>query len=189
MSLFAIFHLFRVPGRGLWESAIVMLVLAAGSLVWGALAPASARTGLWLMVAVDAVCLVAAVPVAFALAAGSLGYMAVTNSLPIIQFTQVMQSGVSSFVLLAIPFFVLAGLVMEINGMSSRLIAYLKPGEPVVVMGPTGTPTEIPHGEAVVLCGGGLGNAVLFSIAKALRAQGNRVLYFARADRRAREPA
>jgi len=62
---------------------------------------------------------------------------------------------------------------------SSRLIAYLTPGEPVVVMGPTGTPTEIPHGEAVLLAGGGLGNAVLFSIAKALKDQGNRVIYFA----------
>jgi NADPH-dependent glutamate synthase beta subunit-like oxidoreductase/NAD(P)H-flavin reductase len=64
-------------------------------------------------------------------------------------------------------------------GVSSRLCAYLKPGEPVVVMGPTGTPTEIPSGSAVLLAGGGLGNAVLFSIAKALKAQGNRVLYFA----------
>jgi NAD(P)H-flavin reductase/NADPH-dependent glutamate synthase beta subunit-like oxidoreductase len=64
-------------------------------------------------------------------------------------------------------------------GVSSRLIAYLKPGEPVVVMGPTGTPTEIPHGEAVLLAGGGLGNAVLFSIAKALKEQGNKVIYFA----------
>lgn len=64
-------------------------------------------------------------------------------------------------------------------GVSSRLCAYLKPGEPVVVMGPTGTPTEIPEKSAVMLAGGGLGNAVLFSIAKALKAQGNRVLYFA----------
>jgi NADPH-dependent glutamate synthase beta subunit-like oxidoreductase/NAD(P)H-flavin reductase len=64
-------------------------------------------------------------------------------------------------------------------GVSSRLCAYLRPGEPVVVMGPTGTPTEIPQGEDVLLAGGGLGNAVLFSIARALRASGNRVLYFA----------
>jgi NAD(P)H-flavin reductase len=64
-------------------------------------------------------------------------------------------------------------------GVSSRLCAYLKPGEPVVVMGPTGTPTEIPHGEDVLLAGGGLGNAVLFSIAKALKQNGNRVIYFA----------
>ena len=64
-------------------------------------------------------------------------------------------------------------------GVSSRLCAYLKPGEPVVVMGPTGTPTEIPDGSAVLLAGGGLGNAVQFSIARALKAQGNRVIYFA----------
>jgi NAD(P)H-flavin reductase len=64
-------------------------------------------------------------------------------------------------------------------GVSSRLVSYLRPGEPVVVMGPTGHPTEIPTGQAVLLAGGGLGNAVLFSIAKALRARGNRVVYFA----------
>jgi NADPH-dependent glutamate synthase beta subunit-like oxidoreductase/NAD(P)H-flavin reductase len=64
-------------------------------------------------------------------------------------------------------------------GVSSRLCAYLKPGEQVVVMGPTGTPTEIPKGEDVLLAGGGLGNAVLFSIARALRENGNRVVYFA----------
>lgn len=64
-------------------------------------------------------------------------------------------------------------------GVSSRLCAYLQPGEPVVVMGPTGTPTEIPENTTVLLAGGGLGNAVLFSIAKALKANGNRVIYFA----------
>ncbi|MEI6667314.1 MAG: pyridine nucleotide-disulfide oxidoreductase [Acidobacteriota bacterium] len=64
-------------------------------------------------------------------------------------------------------------------GVSSRLCAYLKPGDPVVVMGPTGSPTEIPSGEHVLLAGGGLGNAVLFSIGRALRHKGCRVLYFA----------
>jgi NAD(P)H-flavin reductase len=55
----------------------------------------------------------------------------------------------------------------------------LKPGEPVVVMGPTGTPSEIGESENVLLLGGGLGNAVLFSIAKAMKKRGNRVIYFA----------
>jgi NAD(P)H-flavin reductase len=64
-------------------------------------------------------------------------------------------------------------------GVSSRLCAYLRKGEPVVVMGPTGAPTEIPENQNVLLLGGGLGNAVLFSIAKALRENGNRVVYFA----------
>ncbi|HEY2728349.1 MAG TPA: FAD-dependent oxidoreductase [Polyangia bacterium] len=74
-------------------------------------------------------------------------------------------------------------IVLEMGG-SSRQCATLAPGEPVVVMGPTGAPTEIPSGQAVVLCGGGLGNAVLFSIAKALREHGNKVLYFAAYRRR-----
>jgi NAD(P)H-flavin reductase len=69
-------------------------------------------------------------------------------------------------------------IVLEMGG-SSRLCAALRPGESVVLMGPTGTPTEIPHGETVVLAGGGLGNAVLFSIARALRTNGNQVIYFA----------
>ncbi len=64
-------------------------------------------------------------------------------------------------------------------GVSSRLVAYLSKGEPVVVMGPTGAPTEIPEGQNVLLLGGGLGNAVLFSIAKAMRDHGNNVIYFA----------
>ena len=64
-------------------------------------------------------------------------------------------------------------------GVSSRLVAYLNKGEPVVVMGPTGAPTEIPDRKNVLLLGGGLGNAVLFSIAKAMRERGNRVIYFA----------
>jgi NADPH-dependent glutamate synthase beta subunit-like oxidoreductase/NAD(P)H-flavin reductase len=64
-------------------------------------------------------------------------------------------------------------------GVSSRLCHRLKTGEPVVVMGPTGTPSEVGHSENVLLLGGGLGNAVLFSIAKEMREKGNRVIYFA----------
>ncbi len=64
-------------------------------------------------------------------------------------------------------------------GSSSRLCALWKPGDPLVVMGVTGAPTDIPSGKTVMLLGGGLGNAVLFSIGKALRAAGNQVIYFA----------
>jgi NADPH-dependent glutamate synthase beta subunit-like oxidoreductase/NAD(P)H-flavin reductase len=64
-------------------------------------------------------------------------------------------------------------------GSSSRLCATWKVGDPLVIMGVTGTPTDIPSNQTVLLIGGGLGNAVLFSIGKALRAAGNRVVYFA----------
>ena len=69
-------------------------------------------------------------------------------------------------------------IALEMGG-SADLCTSLKPGEPVVLMGPTGTPTEIVSGETVVLVGGGLGNAVLFSIGAATRAAGSKVLYFA----------
>ena len=64
-------------------------------------------------------------------------------------------------------------------GSSSRLCATWNIGDNVVLMGVTGAPTEIPSGQTVLLIGGGLGNAVLFSIGKAMRAAGNKVIYFA----------
>ncbi|HUL92229.1 MAG TPA: FAD-dependent oxidoreductase [Burkholderiales bacterium] len=69
-------------------------------------------------------------------------------------------------------------IVLEMGG-SSDLCAMLKAGEPVILMGPTGSPTHIAPGETVILAGGGLGNAVLFSIGAAFREQGSKVLYFA----------
>lgn len=72
----------------------------------------------------------------------------------------------------------LSTIVLEMGG-SSDLCTLLQPGEPVVLMGPTGAPTEIPHAETVLLAGGGLGNAVLFSIGQALRTNGCQVIYFA----------
>jgi NADPH-dependent glutamate synthase beta subunit-like oxidoreductase/NAD(P)H-flavin reductase len=69
-------------------------------------------------------------------------------------------------------------IVLEMGG-SSDLCDRLRPGEPIVLMGPTGAPTEIAANETVVLAGGGLGNAVLFSIGRAFREAGSTVLYFA----------
>ena len=72
----------------------------------------------------------------------------------------------------------LSTIVLEMGG-SSDLCALLKPGEPVILMGPTGTPTHTPPKETVLLVGGGLGNAVLFSIGQQLREKGSKVVYFA----------
>ena len=69
-------------------------------------------------------------------------------------------------------------IALEMGG-SSDLCASLPVGEPVVLMGPTGTATEIHANTTVALVGGGLGNAVLFSIGAATRAAGSKVIYFA----------
>ncbi len=69
-------------------------------------------------------------------------------------------------------------IALEMGG-SSDLCAMLQPGEPLILMGPTGSPTHIAAGETVILAGGGLGNAVLFSIGEAFRRHDSKVLYFA----------
>ncbi len=69
-------------------------------------------------------------------------------------------------------------IVLEMGG-SSNFCQDLKPGETISLMGPTGSPTYIPKNENVLLIGGGLGNAVLFSIGRALIDNGCHVLYFA----------
>ncbi len=71
-----------------------------------------------------------------------------------------------------------ACIALEMGG-SSNLCADFVIGQSVVLMGPTGEPTHINARETVILIGGGLGNAVLFSIGKAFRAAGSKVLYFA----------
>jgi len=69
-------------------------------------------------------------------------------------------------------------IVLEMGG-SSDICKLLKPEEPVILMGPTGMPTQILKNKTILLAGGGLGNAVLFSIGKAFRNAGSKVLYFA----------
>jgi len=70
-------------------------------------------------------------------------------------------------------------IVLEL-GASSRLVAGLRPGEPVALMGPTGVRTAIPEGgETVMVVGGRRGAAHIRAVGPALRAKGNRVLYVA----------
>ena len=73
----------------------------------------------------------------------------------------------------------LISLIVLNLGASSNFCKQLEIGEPVVLMGPTGTSTEIPFDKTVMLVGGGLGNAVLFSIGKALKENKCKVIYFA----------
>ncbi|APZ42496.1 FAD-dependent oxidoreductase [Acidihalobacter ferrooxydans] len=62
-------------------------------------------------------------------------------------------------------------------GSSPRLTGRLKPGEPVVLMGPTGAPVHIPEGKTVLIVAGRWGAAVMLDLGPALRAAGNRVVY------------
>jgi NADPH-dependent glutamate synthase beta subunit-like oxidoreductase/NAD(P)H-flavin reductase len=64
------------------------------------------------------------------------------------------------------------------NGASTKLCATLTIGEPVSLMGPTGTKAKISHEhETILIVGEQISLALLRSYGSALRLQGNRVLY------------
>ncbi len=74
----------------------------------------------------------------------------------------------------------LVSVIVIEQGASSRLVATLKPGDPLTFMGPTGVRTTIPdERETVMVVGGMLGAAHIRSVGPALRAAGNRVFYVA----------
>ncbi len=64
-------------------------------------------------------------------------------------------------------------------GAGPRLVGRLQPGDPVVLMGPTGSPTDMPTGRTIMVVAGRWGAAVMLDIGAALRAAGNRVIYVA----------
>jgi NADPH-dependent glutamate synthase beta subunit-like oxidoreductase/NAD(P)H-flavin reductase len=64
-------------------------------------------------------------------------------------------------------------------GGSTSIVPLLQPGEPLVLMGPTGAASHIPPGETVLLAGGGVGTAELLTTKAAIRQAGGRVLFFA----------
>ena len=64
-------------------------------------------------------------------------------------------------------------------GTGQRLIPSLKPGDQVVLAGPTGAPTELPSGKTILVVAGRWGAAVMLDIGFALRSAGNKVIYIA----------
>ncbi len=64
-------------------------------------------------------------------------------------------------------------------GTGQRLIPSLKPGDKVILAGPTGAPTDLPSGKTILVVAGRWGAAVMLDIGFALRSAGNKVIYLA----------
>lgn len=125
MLLFGMAGALAGPGNSVWGTLVFGVALAAAVWAWNAAVPAQAITPLMLLACGFVLSIVAGLPIAFALAFSALLYFLADPSLPMLVYSQQVLSGMDHFVLLAIPFFVLAGLLMEANGMSSRLIELL----------------------------------------------------------------
>ena len=126
MSLFALGHLIEAPGRPRALALAGLLLLVAALLALELYLPDLAPSPLTVLLISFALCLAGGVPIAFALCLCALGFLATDGDIPLAVFAQQAAAGIDNFVLLAIPFFVLTGLAMEVNGMSVRLIELLR---------------------------------------------------------------
>ena len=125
MTLFGLVHALTGPRRVVLGTFAGCVAAAAAVALWNALVPSYAIPGGLLLAAGFVGGLVLGVPIGFVLAFSALLYFLCDPSLPMLIYSQQVMAGTDHFVLLAIPFFVLAGLLMESNGMSSRLIELL----------------------------------------------------------------
>jgi tripartite ATP-independent transporter DctM subunit len=65
-------------------------------------------------------------PVGFALLLSTTVYLWTANTVPLVALPQNMVDGSGNFVLLALPFFIFAGLIMERGGISLRLVRFVQ---------------------------------------------------------------
>lgn len=106
-------------------AAVILAVLAKGPLVGLGL---TALGETWLHVTVLIVSLVALIvlglPIALALAGSSLFYIMLSGAVPEIVVIHRMVNGVDSFPLLAVPFFIMAGNLMNSAGITKRIFDF-----------------------------------------------------------------
>ena len=125
MVVFGIVNALSGPAITACATLAASLALSSLTVGWNTFVPTAPITPIVLLVSGFVVSLLIGVPIAFALAFAAMLYFLADPSLPMVIYAQQLLAGSDHFVLLAIPFFLLAGIAMEVNGMSSRLIELL----------------------------------------------------------------
>jgi tripartite ATP-independent transporter DctM subunit len=127
LALYALDNLWREHGR-------IALAVAAGFAV--TLLAAAATRDIWLpLFGGDAaiivalvlffIAILAGVPVGFVLLLATATYLWAADAASMVVLPQTMVNGTGNFILLAVPFFILAGLIMERGGISIRLVQFI----------------------------------------------------------------
>jgi tripartite ATP-independent transporter DctM subunit len=126
MTVFAAEILFDRNWRRILRAVVILAAVSGIFLAGDALMPDAMPSSGTLMLTGFVLTLAGGLPIGFALALAALIFIWVEGSLPGVIFAQQMARGIDNFVLLAIPFFILVGYLMEANGMSVRLIELLQ---------------------------------------------------------------
>jgi len=100
---------------------------------------------------------------------------------PVVHHTRLQTEGMAMLATSADPANGLLSLIVLEQGVSSRLCATFRVGEPVALMGPTGVKTKVAAHvpETVMIIGGKMAMVDIQAVGRALRQAGNRVLYVA----------
>jgi tripartite ATP-independent transporter DctM subunit len=127
VSLFAIERLVYDHPRRLILPAVCVIALLAGLIDAVSVVPAlhlGNGTALGVMLAAFLLAVLLGLPVSFAMLLGSLMFLLISGVAPLIAAAQNTFDGTSNFILLTLPFFIWAGLIMEKGGISLRLVNF-----------------------------------------------------------------
>ena len=127
LVLYALANLRGEHGRMAW---------GVGAAFVGVMAAAAATRDFWLpqlggdaailaALALFFTAIFAGVPVGFVLLLATATYLWATDAASLVVLPQTMVNGTGNFILLAVPFFILAGLIMERGGISVRLVRFV----------------------------------------------------------------
>jgi TRAP-type C4-dicarboxylate transport system permease small subunit len=125
MATFALLNIRRTPTRlAIATSACIFTLAALLVLTLKSWLPfAQQLHPLVIIVPVYLAAMAAGLPLGFDIVFAAVGYLLIADAIPISIVAQRMHEGVNHFVLIAVPFFVLAGAIMEKGGISGRLVA------------------------------------------------------------------
>src|SRR6516165_10317020 len=146
-TLTAVIALLRLIETTTWRGFLLPLVLvgATAFVLWLAqpllIAMGHGSLVLFFVVLV-AVCVLIGVPIAFTFGIATFSYLALTTDLPLSIVVNRIDDGISNLLLLAVPMFVVLGLLMEMTGIArvmvnflAALIGHVKGGLSYVLLG------------------------------------------------------
>jgi tripartite ATP-independent transporter DctM subunit len=126
-ALFAIERLvYEYAPREIAPAAIVVVALA-GLVYAASIAPAlhlTNGTALGVMLIAFLLAILLGLPVSYAMLLGSVSFLMISGVAPLIAVAQNTFDGTSNYILLTLPFFIWAGLIMEKGGISLRLVRF-----------------------------------------------------------------
>lgn len=122
--------LLRLLAHAQWRTTgIALLLVGAAVGIMALLQPVLAQLGnanlLIFFVGIVAASEFAGVPIAFAFGLATFGYLSLTTDVPLMVVVGRMDEGMSHLILLAVPLFVFLGLLIEMTGMATRMVAFL----------------------------------------------------------------